>query len=207
MSDRVHIKAGYPFIITPKRLILRWGSVVGPNGVAVYLALLNFADNDHACYPGERTLAQLLGLSVRTIRTTLRKLEQGGLIEIRTRFADSEQNGKPVKRQQTNEYYLQAHLPDRPRNRQGHADTCHCGDCGPYKALPIVEATPDPDPTGPAPRRHGHVDGCTCDQCAWFAQHLELHPEHEDTCEECDFFQRDRLNYARIYAEWFESQP
>ncbi len=54
------------------------------------MVLVTFADNEGVCWPGQKTLAQMVGTSQPTISAGLKKLEQEGFIESHYR---SDNNG------------------------------------------------------------------------------------------------------------------
>ena len=47
----------------------------------VLLVLSNYADEDHSCYPSEKHLAKIVGVSDRTIRRSLKYLVEKQLIK------------------------------------------------------------------------------------------------------------------------------
>lgn len=59
--------------------------------IALYAALLKFADNDtRAAHPARKTLAEMLGCSVRTVDKHLEELENVGLVRSFPRWRDTE---------------------------------------------------------------------------------------------------------------------
>jgi DNA-binding transcriptional ArsR family regulator len=54
--------------------------------LAVYAALATYADGDGACWPAQKTLAELIGVSEGTIRRAISRLEEVGLIEVDARL-------------------------------------------------------------------------------------------------------------------------
>jgi hypothetical protein len=51
----------------------------------VYAMLLKYAWADDGCFPGQATLAEDMGAGERSVRTYLKELETGGLLEITQR--------------------------------------------------------------------------------------------------------------------------
>jgi DNA-binding MarR family transcriptional regulator len=74
------------------RIITLYGHRIGPNALAVYVALGYHANNQtRQCYPSTRTLAALLHLGRPTVLKALRTLEDVGLISVeRSRTAEGE---------------------------------------------------------------------------------------------------------------------
>jgi hypothetical protein len=65
------------FILTKKDLSV--------GGKLAYAMLLKYAWDDNACFPGQLKLAEDMGAGERSIRTYLKELETGGLLEIEQR--------------------------------------------------------------------------------------------------------------------------
>jgi hypothetical protein len=65
------------FILTKKDLSV--------GGKLAYAMLLKYAWGDNACFPGQLKLAEDMGAGERSIRTYLKELETGGLLEIEQR--------------------------------------------------------------------------------------------------------------------------
>lgn len=81
-------------------VIDQYGAKIGAAGIAVYVALCRYADNDsQECFPSQAALGTSLGLSPPTVRKALGKLVECGLIASETRFDES-------GRQTSNLYYL-----------------------------------------------------------------------------------------------------
>ena len=87
------------FVLTQKEL------TVGAK--LAYAMLLKYAWEDKACFPGQVTLAADMGAAERSIRTYLKELETGGLLEIEQRGL-----GK------TNLYRLHLTVPKGGKRRQ-----------------------------------------------------------------------------------------
>ena len=65
------------FVLTQKEL--------SAGAKLAYAMLLKYAWEDKACYPGQVKLAEDMGAAERSIRTYLKELETGGLLEIEQR--------------------------------------------------------------------------------------------------------------------------
>ena len=65
------------FVLTQKELSV--------GAKLAYAMLLKYAWGDQACYPGQVKLAEDMGAAERSIRTYLKELETGGLLEIEQR--------------------------------------------------------------------------------------------------------------------------
>jgi len=60
-----------------------------PTSKLVLFVLSNYADEQHSCYPGEKHIAKICGISDRQVRTHLKKLESLGLLYILSRKGTS----------------------------------------------------------------------------------------------------------------------
>jgi hypothetical protein len=60
----------------------RFGSTLGPYGLAVYVALCRYADQDSECYPSYNTIAKGTGMSRKQAIREVAKMEKLGLIEV-----------------------------------------------------------------------------------------------------------------------------
>ena len=60
-----------------------------PTSKLVLFVLSNYADERHSCYPSEKTLAKICGISDRQVRTHLKRLQDMGLIQVETRTGTS----------------------------------------------------------------------------------------------------------------------
>jgi len=88
-----NLKEGHWYWIS-KAAFRSHAKTLGPSGVAVYNALAYFAHwKDQFCFPTQKTMAELLGVSQRTVMRKLQQLQQLGLVGI------EKQRGKCV-------YYL-----------------------------------------------------------------------------------------------------
>jgi len=60
-----------------------WAKAMGPDALAVYINLLRYYNDDlEIAWPSQATIAKELGMSVKTVRKSLRKLEDLEIIEI-----------------------------------------------------------------------------------------------------------------------------
>lgn len=72
-----------------------YGALIGAHGLAVYMVLVRFANNEtQASWPAIPTIADKTGLSESTVRRTLVKLQEVGLITIEAQH-DSEGRQRP----------------------------------------------------------------------------------------------------------------
>ena len=60
-----------------------------PTSKLVLFVLSNYADEEHSCFPSEKTLGRICGISDRQVRTHLKKLEASGLLTIISRTGTS----------------------------------------------------------------------------------------------------------------------
>lgn len=60
-----------------------------PTSKLVLFVLSNYADEQHSCYPSEKHIAKICGISDRQVRTHLKKLQSLGLIHILIRQGTS----------------------------------------------------------------------------------------------------------------------
>jgi hypothetical protein len=84
----------------PNALLRDHAGEIGAAGIALYCALAMHANKDGACWPSLGTLADLTGLSRRTVIRTIRVLERASLVKVERR----------VGRTQTNTYRISASL-------------------------------------------------------------------------------------------------
>ena len=83
------------------------------NNKLVLLSLANFANDKNECFPSIKTLCNITELSKSTVIRCINSLEKSGLLKIKRRFIESENN----TRQTSNLYLL---------NIEYHADTPQC---------------------------------------------------------------------------------
>jgi DNA-binding transcriptional ArsR family regulator len=65
-----------------KSILERYGREIKSTGLAVYNALAFFADSQGFCFPTQRSIAKIVGLSRRTVARKLKLLSELGLIEM-----------------------------------------------------------------------------------------------------------------------------
>lgn len=80
-----------PFVVRDRRpgylrvyndLFDKFGAVLGPYGLAVYMALCRHADQDDECWPAYGTIARETGMSRRKAIYEIQKMEQLHIIEV-----------------------------------------------------------------------------------------------------------------------------
>lgn len=96
----------------------RFGTQLGPYGIAVYVALCRYANQDSECWPSHTTIAKGTGMSRRQVIREINKLESLGVIAVER------------SKHSANVYILldtcdtQSHLPcdiqSHPRDSQSH---------------------------------------------------------------------------------------
>jgi len=75
-------------------LIDKYGKIIGPYGIAVYMGLARYANNNK-CWPSLKTIAKNIGTSRPTVKKAIDKLQATGLITVlrrRTSEGDSDTN-------------------------------------------------------------------------------------------------------------------
>lgn len=60
-----------------------------PTSKLVLFVLSNYADEEHSCFPSEKLLGKICGISDRQVRTHLRALEAHGLLQVISRIGTS----------------------------------------------------------------------------------------------------------------------
>jgi hypothetical protein len=71
-------------------IIHRYGASIGPYGIAVYMALLTYADKRRTCFPSLQTLSTILKINKKTVLKSLKRLEDCGLVRIEHRYRQRE---------------------------------------------------------------------------------------------------------------------
>ena len=66
-----------------------YGAELSHKAVAVYMYLKDRANQSGQCWPGLRTIARELHLSVSTVKRGIRELEQGGFLERNARWREN----------------------------------------------------------------------------------------------------------------------
>jgi hypothetical protein len=87
------------FFTIDNDLLDRFGEQLGPYGLAVYMALARFADQDSECYPSQSTIAKRTGMSRMQVSRVIEKLQKLQLISALQQTA-------PNGAQRTNLYIL-----------------------------------------------------------------------------------------------------
>ncbi len=87
------------FFTIDNDLLDRFGDQLGPYGLAVYMALARFADQDSECYPSQSTIAKRTGMSRMQVSRVIEKLQKLQLISALQQTA-------PNGAQRTNLYIL-----------------------------------------------------------------------------------------------------
>src|SRR5262249_38993761 len=72
------IEGGYAPV--PRAFYFEWAQRLGPMPSLVYFALCCHADSKLRCWPSLAKMASSLGISERTVRRSLRQLEEAGLV-------------------------------------------------------------------------------------------------------------------------------
>jgi DNA-binding Lrp family transcriptional regulator len=68
-----------------RRVLEGFASKIGAIGFALYSAYASYAGNKGVAFPSQRTLARMLGISIKTIIKYNKKLQENGLIRIEKR--------------------------------------------------------------------------------------------------------------------------
>jgi DNA-binding transcriptional ArsR family regulator len=58
------------------------GKHLGPTGIAVYVSLCRHADQEQKCFPSQKTIAEEIGSTDRSVRRHLKKLEELNIIQL-----------------------------------------------------------------------------------------------------------------------------
>lgn len=85
------MSTNYNFTLVDNELLTRHGAALGPNGIAVYMALKAFAQGKGCCHPSRETIAKRIGTSVSTVKRTLPTLERAGLVRIEPHYVNNRQ--------------------------------------------------------------------------------------------------------------------
>lgn len=143
------------------------GAAIGPNGIAVYMALVRFANNEtQAASPAVPRIAKAIGLSERTVQRTLALLETAGLIAITPRYTedgdrtsnlytllDLSVGGDTVTPGVVSDSH---HGGDTQSPKQDYVNKTNLNEREIAPALAPVVATGDMPPTEPPPARPVH---------------------------------------------------
>lgn len=83
MSDTFIVRDRRPgYLRVYNDLYDRFGAQLGPYGLAVYVALCRYANQDSECWPSYNTIAKGTGMSRRKVIYEVQKMEQLGIIAI-----------------------------------------------------------------------------------------------------------------------------
>lgn len=86
MSDSFVVRDRRPgYLRVDNDLYDRFGAVLGPYGLAVYLALCRYVNQDSECWPSYATIARGTGMSRRKVIYEVAKLEALGVIQVERR--------------------------------------------------------------------------------------------------------------------------
>jgi hypothetical protein len=76
-QDKIRVISGRrpPWAWFDKRIVTRYGRRLGPNGIAVYMALTVHADGElQSCFPSYQTIAEQIGVSRHTVMKAINLL-------------------------------------------------------------------------------------------------------------------------------------
>lgn len=83
MSDSFVVRDRRPgYLRVDNALYDRYGAVLGPYGLAVYLALCRYVNQDSECWPSFATIAKGTGMSRRKVIYEIQRLEHLGIIAV-----------------------------------------------------------------------------------------------------------------------------
>ena len=103
---RVQDRRRTRFFTIDNELFDRFGWLLGPYGLSVYMALARFANQESECFPSQSTIAKRTGMSRMQANREIEKLKQLKLINVRHQFGA---NG-----QKRSNLYLLLDLPHVP---------------------------------------------------------------------------------------------
>lgn len=63
-------------------VLIEHGAALGANGIAVYVGLASYANQDHQAWPGIRGLAKRVGVGTATVQRAIAQLEALGLVQV-----------------------------------------------------------------------------------------------------------------------------
>lgn len=87
MSDTFVVRDRRPGYLRVDNILYdRFGSVLGPYGLAVYMALCRYVNQDSECWPSYATIAKGTGMSRRQVIREVAKLQHLNVIEIEHRI-------------------------------------------------------------------------------------------------------------------------
>jgi hypothetical protein len=88
MSDKVTTEWG-GFFITPNIIIDDYGANLGVYGLAVYMALARYANQDGESFPAVKTIATVCDCSENKVREAIKHMVRLGLLRVEERSKDS----------------------------------------------------------------------------------------------------------------------
>ncbi len=107
------LRADVLFAIIPEWVLFHPG--LTSDDVRVYGVLHRHADKMSRCFPGQTLLAQQAHISVRTVRSSVERLEEAGAVSVRRRWTNTAgtifYEGGPGRAQTSSEYVLRAAPP------------------------------------------------------------------------------------------------
>ena len=102
MNENEKSNAREPFFLVPSRV---FDEGLNPYELAVLFYLIMRSDNEkHTCFPSEKGIAKACGMSLSTVKRTVKSLDEKKLIHIQKQFSQSK-NG--LNRQTSNLYTIQ----------------------------------------------------------------------------------------------------
>ncbi len=96
---KVRDKRNKKWFIVDNEYLNGYGRTLGPIGIAVYVALCRWANEDQQCWPSRKKIAEEIGISEKTVKKYLRLLKEYNIIAVEQR--KDEQN-----KFKTNVYFL-----------------------------------------------------------------------------------------------------
>lgn len=90
MTDTISDARTFPFFQVENALIDKFGAVLGPYGIAVYVCIVrHFNQKVGAAWPSMATIASETGMSRRRVITAVKQLEKLGLLRVEPRYHES----------------------------------------------------------------------------------------------------------------------
>lgn len=121
---------------------------LGKAAIIVLCGLSTYADRDRVCWPRVATLAQRLGVEVRSVQRQLAALERFGYIEKQCRY-------RTDGGQAANRYRVKFDADLAPEHNRLQPETNSTAEGGDADRHPVDEADPAASPGGDAQRRGG----------------------------------------------------
>ncbi len=86
MADQVRDRRTRGWSWFDNEVVQQYGAALGPYGIAVYIALLTFADSkDQTCFPSHQQIAEMTRMSRRHVIRSVQALKELRLIRVTTR--------------------------------------------------------------------------------------------------------------------------